>query len=170
MQAILDVRPDAIFIQSESTEYFHAENPAAIKPAEHMNSRRFLSLDLNYGKRVDSEMYQFLLDNGMTQAEYRFFLETRLKQYCILGNDYYVTNEHRVAADGSARPAGEIFGYDEITRQYHARYGLPVMHTETNMREGPTGQEAVTGSGRNGPTCCGSATTACRSSASPGTP
>ena len=143
MQAILDVRPDAIFIQSESTEYFHAENPAAIKPAEHMNSRRFLSLDLNYGKRVDSEMYQFLIDNGMTQAEYRFFLETRLKQYCILGNDYYITNEHRVAADGSARPAGEVFGYDEITRQYHARYSLPVMHTETNMREGPSGQEAV---------------------------
>ena len=34
MYAILDVRPDAIFIQSESTEYFHAENPPAIKPAE----------------------------------------------------------------------------------------------------------------------------------------
>jgi beta-glucosidase len=48
-----------------------------------------------------------------------------------------------VSADGSARPAGEIFGYDEITRQYHARYMLPVMHTETNFREGPTGQEAV---------------------------
>ena len=32
MQAILEVRPDAIFIQSESSEYFHAENPAAIKP------------------------------------------------------------------------------------------------------------------------------------------
>ena len=27
-----DVRPDAIFIQSESSEYFHAENPAAIRP------------------------------------------------------------------------------------------------------------------------------------------
>ena len=34
MQAILEVRPDAIFIQSESSEYFHAENPGAIKPAE----------------------------------------------------------------------------------------------------------------------------------------
>ncbi len=27
MQPILKVRPDAIFIQSESSEYFHAENP-----------------------------------------------------------------------------------------------------------------------------------------------
>ena len=42
MQTILQVRPDAIFIQSESSEYFHAENPAAIGPAELLNSMRFL--------------------------------------------------------------------------------------------------------------------------------
>src|SRR4029079_8568079 len=34
MQAILKRRPDAIFIQSESSEYFHAEDPHAIKAAE----------------------------------------------------------------------------------------------------------------------------------------
>jgi hypothetical protein len=38
MQSILEVRPDAIFIQSESSEYFHADDPAAIRPAEIMNS------------------------------------------------------------------------------------------------------------------------------------
>ena len=140
MSAILDVRPDALFIQSESTEYFHAENPKAIKPAEIMNSRRFLSLDLNYGKRVDSEMYEFLLDNGMTRDEYHFFLRHRLKHHCIMGNDYYITNEHRVAADGSTRAAGEVFGYDDITDQYYDRYKLPVMHTETNLNEGPNGR------------------------------
>lgn len=143
MRAILRSRPDAIFIQSESSEYFHAENPAAIKPAEILNSQRFLSLDLNYGRRVDSEMYEYLLDNGMTREEYHFFLDNRLKQHCIMGNDYYVTNEHRVRADGSTGPSGEVFGYDEITRQYHERYLLPVMHTETNMWEGPLGTEAV---------------------------
>ena len=36
-----------------------------------------------------------------------------------------------------------MFGYCEITRQYHNRYKLPIMHTETNLREGETGQEAV---------------------------
>jgi len=143
MQAILDVRPDAIFIQSESSEYFHAENPAAIKPAEIQNSARFLSLDLNYGHRVDSEMYEYLMDNGMTREEYNFFLTHRLKQHCILGNDYYWTNEHRVAADGSSSASGEIFGYSEITRQYYDRYHLPLMHTETNIAEGPNGDEAV---------------------------
>jgi beta-glucosidase len=143
MAAILDVRPDAIFIQSESSEYFHAENPKAIPPAEIYNSARFLSLDLNYGRRVESEMYEYLFDNGMTREEYHFFLNTRLRQHCVMGNDYYYTNEHRVHADGSTCASGEVFGYSEITRQYHARYGLPVMHTETNIVEGPTGKEGV---------------------------
>jgi beta-glucosidase/6-phospho-beta-glucosidase/beta-galactosidase len=143
MQAIVKVRPDAIFIQSESTEYFHAENPDAIKPAEILNAKRFLSLDLNYGRRIESEMYEYLMDNGMTREEYHFFLENRMKQHCILGNDYYITNEHRVCRDGTTRSAGEVFGYDEITWQYYDRYKLPVMHTETNLREGPHGDEAV---------------------------
>ena len=143
MQEILAVRPDAIFIQSESSEYFHAENPAAIRPAEVENSKRFLSLDLNYGHRVDSEMYEYLRDNGMTKDEYQFFLNNSMRHHCILGNDYYWTNEHRVSADGTTRASGEIFGYSEITRQYYARYRLPVMHTETNIAEGPNGDEAV---------------------------
>ena len=143
MEAILEVRPDAIFIQSESSEYFHADDPAAIKPAEILNARRFLSLDLNYGRRVDSGMYEYLLDNGMTRDEYHYFLGRGLKRHCIMGNDYYATNEHRVSADGSTRSAGETFGYDEITVQYYNRYLLPVMHTETNLNDGPNGTEAV---------------------------
>ncbi|MBV9989458.1 MAG: family 1 glycosylhydrolase [Chitinophagaceae bacterium] len=143
MKAILDVRPDAIFIQSESSEYYHAENPKAIKPAELMNERRFLSLDLNYGRRVESEMYEYLMDNGLTRDEYHFFLENNLKRHCIMGNDYYITNEHRVSADGSTRASGEIFGYHVITSQYYDRYRIPVMHTETNIQQGPNGDEAV---------------------------
>src|SRR4051812_47412135 len=143
MHAILKVRPDAIFVQSESSEYFHAENPRAIKPAEVMNAKRFLSLDLNYGRRIDSEMYEFVMDNGMTRDEYHFFLHHNLKHHCIMGNDYYVTNEHRVSADGSPRAAGEVFGYDKTPRQYYDRYQLPVMHTETNVNEGARGDEAV---------------------------
>jgi beta-glucosidase/6-phospho-beta-glucosidase/beta-galactosidase len=143
MRAILDVRPDALFIQSESSEYFHAESPKAIKPAEIMNARRFLSLDLNYGRRVDSEVYEYLMDSGMTRDEYRFFLHHKLKHHCIMGNDYYITNEHRVSADGSTRGSGEVFGYATITWQYYDRYQLPVMHTETNLAQGANGDEAV---------------------------
>ena len=143
MLEILKHRADAIFIQSESSEYFHADSPAAIHQAELFNSRRFLSLDLNYGRRVDSDMYEFLLDCGMTREEYHFFLSNRLKQHCILGNDYYRTNEHRVFENGHTTASGEVFGYTEITRQYYNRYRLPIMHTETNLVEGPVGDEAV---------------------------
>jgi beta-glucosidase len=143
MHEIVSERMDAIFIQSESSEYFHASSVAAIAPSELMNARRFLSLDLNYGRRVDSEMYQYLLDNGMTRQEYEFFLHAHLRHHCVMGTDYYATNEHRVAEGGLTTSAGEVFGYGEIARQYHARYKLPVMHTETNLDEGDSREEAV---------------------------
>jgi beta-glucosidase/6-phospho-beta-glucosidase/beta-galactosidase len=143
MREILKVRPDAIFIQSESSEYFHAEDPKAIGPAELLNARRYLSLDLNYGRRVNSEMYEYLMDNGMTRKEYHFFMHNSMKHHCVLGSDYYRSNEHRVASDGSTCASGEVFGYSVIAKQYHERYRLPVMHTETNLAEGPDGHEAV---------------------------
>jgi beta-glucosidase/6-phospho-beta-glucosidase/beta-galactosidase len=143
MRAILDERPDSIFVQSESSEYFHARSPRAIGRAEFLNEVRFLSLDLNYGRRVGSEMYEYLLDNGMTRDEYHFFLGQTMKHHCIMGNDYYVTNEHLVTREGDTHQSGEIFGYHVITSQYYERYQLPVMHTETNLDQGPQGDEAV---------------------------
>ena len=67
-----------------------------------------------------------------------FSSNQHLRQHCIMGNDYYVTNEHRVRPTARPAPSGEVFGYDEITRQYYDRYELPVMHTETNLSQGPT--------------------------------
>jgi hypothetical protein len=79
----------------------------------------------------------------MTRDEYHFFLDNNFRHHCIMGNDYYITNEHRVFEDGSTQAAGEIFGYAEITWQYYDRYRIPVMHTETNFRQGPNGDEAI---------------------------
>lgn len=135
MLAILGVRPDALFIQSESSEYVHPGSPALVDEAELLNERRFLSLDLNYGRRVSSGMYEYLLDNGMTKAEYDFFMLHDLREHCVLGNDYYVTNEHLLVEENRSVWAGEVFGYSVITRDYYDRYHLPVMHTETNKVE-----------------------------------
>lgn len=133
MRAILEVRADAIFIQSESSEYFHAERPSCLFRANVLNERRFLSLDLTYGYPLNVTMYQYLLDNGMTREEYEWFGQNHVKANCVMGNDYYVTNEHLVHEDGTWTEAGEIFGYYVITHQYFQRYRLPVMHTETNL-------------------------------------
>ena len=83
------------------------------------------------------------MDNGMTREEYHFFLHNKLKHHCIMGNDYYKTNEHRVRGRRQHPASGEVFGYHVITTQYHDRYRLPVMHTETNLWQGPNGDEAV---------------------------
>jgi beta-glucosidase/6-phospho-beta-glucosidase/beta-galactosidase len=40
-----------------------------------------------------------------------------------------------VHGDGTTSASGEIFGYYVITHQYFNRYRLPVMHTETNIKE-----------------------------------
>jgi hypothetical protein len=79
----------------------------------------------------------------MTRAEYHWFEKNQVKGRCILGTDYYYTNEHLVHGDGTTSSSGEIFGYYVLTKQYFDRYKLPVMHTETNIREGERGDEAV---------------------------
>jgi beta-glucosidase/6-phospho-beta-glucosidase/beta-galactosidase len=134
MHAILKVQPDATFIQSESTEYYHATEPSALPLARFLNQKRFLAFDLTYGYPIHVAMYEYLLENGMTKGEYNWFAENQVKARCIMGNDYYVTNEHLVRPDGSTQAAGEIFGYYVLTNQYYNRYKLPVMHTETNIK------------------------------------
>lgn len=137
MLAIHKIKPDAIFVQSESSEYFHAEHPGVRPVADFLNRKRFLSLDLTYGHELDVTMYRYLMEHGMTEKEYNWFMEQQLKTKCncIMGNDYYITNEHMVHENGSTSPSGEIFGYYVITHQYFRRYKLPVMHTETNITE-----------------------------------
>lgn len=134
MHAILQVQPEATFIQSESSEYFHAMDPSAAPLARFLNQKRFLSLDLTYGYPLNVSMYEYLLANGMTREEYYWFAQNQVKAKCIMGNDYYVTNEHLVFPDGHTQAAGEIFGYYVITNQYFRRYKLPIMHTETNIK------------------------------------
>ena len=133
MHAILEINPSAIFIQSESSQYFHAEDPGCEDHARRYNEKRFLALDLTYGHHVNATIYEYLLDNGMTRHEYHWFLRHQIRSRCIMGNDYYATNENLVHADGSLSLSGEVFGYYPITHQYYNRYNLPVMHTETNF-------------------------------------
>ena len=135
MRAIIDVLGNPTFIQSESSEYFHAEDPSCLPLVHALNEKRFLSLDLSYGYPLSAEMYEYLLDNGMTSAEYHWFRDGHVKAHCVMGTDYYAANEHVVRADGTYSESGEIFGYYILARQYYDRYRLPVMHTETNVIE-----------------------------------
>ena len=136
MEAILSVNYRALFIQSESTEYYHAISPKVEARASFLNQRRFLPLDLTYGRNVEAPIYQYLNDNGLNRGEYDEFMRRgpALRGRCILGTDYYSTNEQLVHADGHTAPVGgEVFGYYVVMTDYERRYHLPVMHTETNF-------------------------------------
>ena len=136
MDAIMARRDDVTFVQSESSEYFHADKPSRLEICYNLNEQRFLALDLTYSYPITASMYTYLMDNGMTREEYDWFVQhNHIKANCIMGNDYYITNEHLVCEDDSTQPSGEIFGYYVITKQYYDRYHLPVMHTETNIAE-----------------------------------
>jgi beta-glucosidase/6-phospho-beta-glucosidase/beta-galactosidase len=135
-EAILEVSPRAVFIQSEATGYYHAESPDSLRRTHFLNQRRFLSLDLCYGMDVCAEIYQYLMNNGMTAQEYTWLMEhgRRLTPHCVMGNDYYATNEHMVPpGEAPWYQAGNVYGYYMLTRQYYERYRMPVMHTETNQ-------------------------------------
>jgi hypothetical protein len=122
-------------VQSESIEYFHPANPSLIDVAAFENERRFVPLDLSYGHSISERMHRHLTKHGMEAREYRFFMETEDNFDCILGTDYYVTNEHLVKPDSTTGPSGEYYGYYVLAREYYERYGVPLMHTETNLRQ-----------------------------------
>jgi hypothetical protein len=109
------------------------------------------------------------MDNGMTRDEYHFFLNNNLKHHCIMGNDYYQTNEHYVSADGSTA----LVRRDLRLRRDHPPVLQPLpaagdAYRDQHLPRARTATKPSTGCARSGRTCCGCATTACRSSASPG--
>lgn len=126
------------FVQSEATRYYHPFEPDAAPWADDLNERRFLSLDLNYGRRPSARMVEYLFANGMTPLRLDRFLQRKIWPACIMGTDYYETSESVVFADGSTR-GSNVLGYYGLTRQYHERYRLPIMHTETNQVQGLNG-------------------------------
>jgi beta-glucosidase/6-phospho-beta-glucosidase/beta-galactosidase len=125
---------DPWFVQSESTQYFHPHSPDAIKHTAHLNERRFLPLDLNYSHPPSAHMLEYLMENGMTRKRFHYFMDRDIRPSCIMGTDYYETNETVVYPDGSTYVCN-VLGYYGLTRQYYERYHLPIMHTETNQFE-----------------------------------
>jgi beta-glucosidase/6-phospho-beta-glucosidase/beta-galactosidase len=134
IQAIARERPGAIFVNSESSEFYQACCPdKEIKRiADFENQRRFIALDLLYARPVRADVYAYLLDNGMPRAEYEWFMNQDVGRRAILGLDYYEWNEKLINSDGRPENLGELFGWYVITSQYYERYQRPVMHTETN--------------------------------------
>lgn len=129
---IASCRPDAIIIQSETAEYTHEAKTEQSAEIKLMNKQRLISLDLLYAHPPDADVYIYLMDNGMTQDEYLWFMKGEPPGYQVMGNDYYGRNEKILKPDNSICIAEDVMGWYQITRGYYDRYKKPVMHTETN--------------------------------------
>jgi beta-glucosidase/6-phospho-beta-glucosidase/beta-galactosidase len=138
-EAILREQPDAVFVNSESGEFFQACCPDehVVRRAEFENRRRFIALDLLYGVRPDDAVRRYLREHGMADGEFEWFMQTgaRLAGRCVLGVDYYEWNEKLINSECKPEALGELFGWYVITRQYYERYRRPLMHTETNSQD-----------------------------------
>jgi beta-glucosidase/6-phospho-beta-glucosidase/beta-galactosidase len=142
MQAIAEERPDAIFINSESGEFYQpcCPDPEIRRIAAFENERRFLPLDLLYARPVHEDTRAYLLQHGMPSEEYAWFMQQEVRRRAILGVDYYEWNEKLIDSTGHAQALGELFGWYAVAGQYYQRYRRPMMHTETNRmdaRDGP---------------------------------
>lgn len=134
MQAVARECPEAVFINSESSEFYQpcCPDPEILRIADFENQRRFIALDLVYGLPLREDVRRFLFAHGMPADEYAWFMQQKVADRGILGVDYYRWNEKLINSDGRAEALGELFGWYVITSQYYDRYRRPVMHTETN--------------------------------------
>ena len=132
VEAILAERPQAIIVQGESIEHFHAAGRSSTKETDRLNGIKQLSLDLTLGHELGHGMAAYLNDHGVTSNDLSFFRERRAVGQRWLGTDYYQTCEHRVYATGRSTTSRSAIGFHGLATQYYRRYGIPLFHCETN--------------------------------------
>ncbi|HEY4070210.1 MAG TPA: family 1 glycosylhydrolase [Sphingomicrobium sp.] len=135
--AILERREDAVFINSESSEFYQpcCPDPEIGRIADEANQRRFLPLDLIFAHPLSDEMHDQLCAQGISRNDIDRIGRREVPRRSILGVDYYEWNERLIDRDGCAQALGELFGWYVIADQYWQRYRRPMMHTETNKAD-----------------------------------
>jgi len=160
MRAIRQHIPDAQLIQTEDLGHVRS-TPDLAYQAEFENERRFLGLDLLYG-RVDSHhpFYDYLLESGASVTELAWLCEHPCPPD-VLGFNYYVTGERFLDSRVALYPAGCVGGngthvYADVEavrvcrkglvgpcallQEAYARYRTPLAITEAHLAGHPDEQ------------------------------
>jgi beta-glucosidase/6-phospho-beta-glucosidase/beta-galactosidase len=133
--AIAGERADARFIHVDTAEGHGALDGESEGFARYLNHRRFLFHDLVLGRVDDAHtLWPHLRDEGGLTADDLAWFRAHAARIDVLGLDYYAHCEHQFHCHGSVCPSREPRGFAALAREYHARYGLPIMLTETNIR------------------------------------
>jgi beta-glucosidase/6-phospho-beta-glucosidase/beta-galactosidase len=130
-------RPDAVFIQSETTEVFLERWPETRDRVDFLNERRFMTFDVLYGQPPNGAVLEYMFDNGASEDEQKWFTREgrRFATHCVMGTDYYGNNERTVMPDGEEHGQGSMLGWGMIAMDYYNRYRRPMMLTETNLND-----------------------------------
>jgi hypothetical protein len=131
--AIAAQRSDAIITQSESAEYIHVMKATPPPEITLKNKLKFLSLELFYACPPDADVLLYAMDNGLTRAEYDWFMRAEPPGFQVLGIDYYGRNERIITPDGRNLEVEDVLGWRHIAAEYWRRFRKPIMHTETNV-------------------------------------
>ncbi|HST48576.1 family 1 glycosylhydrolase [Jatrophihabitans sp.] len=129
-----ELLPEARHVWVDTAEH-HTGNPACQDYAELANDRRYLLLDLLTGHDLDPArpyLAEFVRAGGGP------LLELPPCRVDLLGLDYYCHSEWFYDEAGGHAPSPYPIGFAALAEQYSARYGLPMMLTETNLRGQPS--------------------------------
>jgi beta-glucosidase/6-phospho-beta-glucosidase/beta-galactosidase len=129
-----ELLPQAKHVWVDTAEHHRGVGPGAAH-ATTANDRRHVVLDLALGHDLDRER-PFLRE--LLAAGGEPLLELPPLRVDVLGLDYYCHSEWYYDEDGSHAPSPNPVGLAAIAEQYGARYGLPMMVTETNVRGTPS--------------------------------
>ena len=131
-----ELLPHAHHVWVDTAEH-HTGSGSGAEYAALANDRRHAVLDLVLGHDLDRErpfLSTLLRDGGES------LLELPPIRIDVLGLDYYCHSEWFYDESGSHSPSPHPVGLAAVTEHYAARYGLPLMLTETNIRGVPSDQ------------------------------
>jgi beta-glucosidase/6-phospho-beta-glucosidase/beta-galactosidase len=131
------------FFHMDTCEVHRATDTKSEKWAQFANIRRFLMHDLILGK-VDRyhPAYAYLTEHGASDEELRWISNDRSCIH-VLGLDYYIHSEiewywdRKLDRANISWPVTNPAGFARLASEYAARFRVPIMLGETNLRGTP---------------------------------
>lgn len=148
--AIRRAAPNAVVVQVEALWRTHSADPALQQAAALEHAKQYLALDLVLG-RVDHThpLAGYLERWGASEADLLWF-DANPARFDILGANFYPWSWTELVQGGAGAgraverrvgaPSGLALG--DVLAEAHARYGLPLMVTETSAKADLAGRAA----------------------------
>ena len=130
-----DLAPGADHVWIDTCEHHQGVPGESAEYAALANDRRHVVLDLALGVHLDQER-PFLRE--VLAAGGEDLLSLPPVTVDVLGLDYYCHSEWYYDEQGSRAPSPHPLGFAALAQQYHDRYRLPLLLSETNIRGLPS--------------------------------